>query len=138
MYVKEDLILPHNLTFYELIVNKARGKSGPLFHFDVHDDVRMVGDARVEKDESHAGKVMDKGLWRYTRHPNYFGDACVWWGLYLIAAETGLGAWALPGPVLMTFLLTKWSGVPTTEGKMRKSKPGYEEYVARTSGFVLV
>jgi len=67
---------------------------------------------------------MDKGLWRYTRHPNYFGDACVWWGLYLIAAETGLGAWALPGPVLITFLLTKWSGVPTTEGKMKKSKAG--------------
>jgi steroid 5-alpha reductase family enzyme len=98
-----------------------------------------VGDAQLtafKANPDNAGKVMDKGLWRYTRHPNYFGDACVWWGLYLIAAETGLGAWALPGPVLMTFLLTKWSGVPTTEGKMRKSKPGYEEYVARTSGFV--
>jgi len=57
MYVKEDLILPHSTTFYELIVNRARGKSGPLFNFDVHDDVRMVNDARVEKDESHAGKV---------------------------------------------------------------------------------
>ena len=57
MYVKEDLILPHSTTFYELIINKARGKSGPLFNFDVHDDVRMVNDARVEKDESHAGKV---------------------------------------------------------------------------------
>ena len=79
---------------------------------------------------------MDRGLWRYTRHPNYFGDACVWWGLYLIAAETGLGAWSLPGPILITVLLTRWSGVPTTEGKMRKSKPGYEDYVARTSGFV--
>ena len=70
MYVKEDLILPHNLTFYELIVNKARGKSGPLFHFDVHDDVRMVGDARVEKDESHAGKVMDKRV--YERNKDKF------------------------------------------------------------------
>ena len=70
MYVKEDLILPHNLTFYELIANKARGKSGPLFHFDVHDDVRMVGDARVEKDESHAGKVMDKRV--YERNKDKF------------------------------------------------------------------
>lgn len=58
IYVKEDLIMPHSITFYELIVSKARGKSGPLFQFDVHEDVRMVNDARVEKDESHPGKVM--------------------------------------------------------------------------------
>ncbi len=98
-----------------------------------------IGDwqlARFKADPANAGKVMDRGLWRYTRHPNYFGDACVWWGLYLIAAETGLGAWSLPGPVLITVLLTRWSGVPTTEGRMRKTKPGYEDYVARTSGFV--
>ena len=57
MYVKEDLIMPHGVTFYELILTKARGKSGPLFHFDVHDDVRVGAiDHRVEKDESHAGK----------------------------------------------------------------------------------
>jgi len=70
MYVKEDLILPHNTTFYELIVNRARGKSGPLFNFDVHEDVRMLGDARVEKDESHAGKVMEKRL--YERNKEKF------------------------------------------------------------------
>ena len=64
MYIKEDLILPHNVTFYQLIVNKARGKSGPLFHFDVHDDVRVGSfDHRVEKDESHAGKVMEKRVY---------------------------------------------------------------------------
>merc|ERR1740130_2466223 len=63
MYVKEDLIMPQGTTFYELIVNKARGKSGPLFNFDVHEDIRMVGDARVEKDESHAGKVMEKRVY---------------------------------------------------------------------------
>mmetsp|Transcript_30688 Transcript_30688/g.69212 ORF Transcript_30688/g.69212 Transcript_30688/m.69212 type:complete len:283 (-) Transcript_30688:298-1146(-) len=67
IYVKEDLIMPHNVTFYELIVKKARGKSGPLFNFDVHDDVRMVNDARVEKDESHAGKVMEKRLYERNR-----------------------------------------------------------------------
>ena len=55
MYVKEDLIIPHTVSFYDLIVQKARGKSGPLFHFDVHEDVRMQSDATVEKDESHAG-----------------------------------------------------------------------------------
>jgi steroid 5-alpha reductase family enzyme len=98
-----------------------------------------IGDAQLvafKAKPENAGKVMDRGLWRYTRHPNYFGDACVWWGLYLIAAETGLGAWALPGPVLITFLLTKGSGVPTVEGSMRKKRPDYEAYVARTSGFL--
>jgi len=57
IYIKEDLIIPQHHTFYDFIINKARGKSGPLFHFDVHDDVRMIADARVERDESHAGKV---------------------------------------------------------------------------------
>jgi steroid 5-alpha reductase family enzyme len=98
-----------------------------------------IGDwqlVRFKADPANAGKVLDTGLWRFTRHPNYFGDACVWWGLYLIAAETGLGAWALPAPILLTFLLTKWSGVPTTEGRMRRKKPDYEAYVARTSGFI--
>ena len=70
MYIKEDLILPLNLTFHELIVNKARGKSGPLFHFDVHDDIRLRMDARVEKDESHAGKVVER-RW-YSRHKHIF------------------------------------------------------------------
>ncbi|XP_044488092.1 protein XAP5 CIRCADIAN TIMEKEEPER-like isoform X3 [Mangifera indica] len=60
LYVKEDLIIPHQHSFYELIVNKARGKSGPLFHFDVHEDVRTIADATIEKDESHAGKVVER------------------------------------------------------------------------------
>jgi steroid 5-alpha reductase family enzyme len=98
-----------------------------------------IGDAQLaafKAKAENAGKVMDQGLWRYTRHPNYFGDACVWWGLYLITAETGLGAWTLPAPILVTFLLTKWSGVPTVEGRMRRKRPAYEAYVQRTSGFV--
>lgn len=57
MYVKEDLVLPHNLSFYDLIISKARGKSGPLFHFDVYDDVRLEHNANIEKEESHAGKA---------------------------------------------------------------------------------
>ena len=101
--------------------------------------LESVGDGqlvRFKADPANAGKVLDTGLWRYTRHPNYFGDACVWWGLYLIAAETGLGAWSLPAPILITVLLTKWSGVPTVEGRMRRKRPDYEAYVARTSGFM--
>ncbi|MBL8779671.1 MAG: DUF1295 domain-containing protein [Alphaproteobacteria bacterium] len=85
---------------------------------------------------ANKGKVLDTGLWRYTRHPNYFGDACVWWGLWLIAADAGFGAWTLPGPVLITYLLTSLSGVPTVEGHLKRSRPDYEAYVARTSGFI--
>lgn len=68
MYVKEDLILPHHYTFYDFIVTKARGKSGPLFQFDVHDDVRMVADATIEKDESHAGKVLLRSWYERNKH----------------------------------------------------------------------
>ena len=98
-----------------------------------------VGDfqlTRFKANAANAGKVMRQGLWRYTRHPNYFGDACVWWGLYLIGLETPLGAWALPGPVLLTVLLTRWSGVPTVEGRMRRTRPDYADYAATTSGFI--
>ena len=68
MYIKEDLIIPHQYTFYHLIVNKARGKSGPLFHFDVHEDIRMTVDTRVEKDESHPGKVVDRRWYERNKH----------------------------------------------------------------------
>ena len=101
--------------------------------FETIGDLQLVA---FKADPANNGKVLQTGLWRYTRHPNYFGDACVWWGLWLIAAETGLGAWSLPGPILLTFLLTRWSGVPTVEGRMRRKKPDYEAYVQRTSGFV--
>lgn len=70
MYIKEDLIIPHTYSFYDLIVTKARGKSGPLFSFDVHDDVRMTIDASIEKDESHAGKIVTKAY--YERNKNNF------------------------------------------------------------------
>ncbi len=97
-----------------------------------------VGDAQLaafKRDPGSKGKVLDTGLWRYTRHPNYFGDACVWWGLWLVAAETIPGLFAILGPIFLTFTLTKWSGAPTTEGGLHKTRPGYADYVARTSGF---
>ncbi|CEG36699.1 protein xap5 circadian timekeeper-like [Plasmopara halstedii] len=68
IYVKEDLIIPHHYSFYDLIVTKARGKSGPLFHFDVHDDVRLVQDRRIQKDESHPGKVVDRYWYEKNKH----------------------------------------------------------------------
>eukprot|EP01133_Synstelium_polycarpum_P016761 gene16761-19929_t len=66
MFIKEDLIIPHMYSFYDLIIEKARGKSGPLFKFDVHEDIRLVNDASVEKDETHAGKVVEKSWTNYT------------------------------------------------------------------------
>lgn len=68
LYVKEDLIIPHQHSFYELIINKARGKSGPLFHFDVHEDIRTIADATIEKDESHAGKVVERHWYEKNKH----------------------------------------------------------------------
>lgn len=68
MYIKEDLIIPGHYTFYDFIVNKARGKSGPLFNFDVHDDVRLLADATKEKDESHAGKVVERSWYNRNKH----------------------------------------------------------------------
>jgi steroid 5-alpha reductase family enzyme len=98
-----------------------------------------VGDAQLaafKADPANAGTVMDRGLWRYTRHPNYFGDACVWWGIALVAAETGIGAWGLLGAALMTVLLRRVSGVTLLEKSLVKRREGYVEYVARTSPFV--
>ncbi|KAJ2380134.1 hypothetical protein GGI23_007848, partial [Coemansia sp. RSA 2559] len=68
VYVKEDLIIPHHYTFYDFIINKTRGKSGPLFSFDVHDDVRLTHDARIEKDDSHAGKVCERSWYERNKH----------------------------------------------------------------------
>jgi steroid 5-alpha reductase family enzyme len=98
-----------------------------------------IGDGqltRFKADPANRERILDSGLWRFTRHPNYFGDCCVWWGLWLIAAESGIGLWSLPGPVLLTFLLTRWSGMPTIEGRMKRKKPGYDDYIRRTSAFV--
>ena len=98
-----------------------------------------VGDqqmANFKSDPANHGKVMDRGLWRYTRHPNYFGDTCVWWGLYLIAAETSLGIWSIIGPALLTWTLIKWSGAALLERRLKRSRPGYIEYLERTSSFI--
>lgn len=98
-----------------------------------------IGDFQLvafKADPASAGKVLQTGLWRYTRHPNYFGDACVWWGLWVIAVDAGVGLWSMPGPILLTVLLTRWSGVPLTEQNMRRKRPEYEAYVQRTSSFI--
>jgi steroid 5-alpha reductase family enzyme len=98
-----------------------------------------IGDAQLAKfkaDPANAGTVMDRGLWRYTRHPNYFGDACVWWGIALVAAESGLGAVGIVGALVMTVLLRRVSGVTLLEKSLKQRRAGYDEYIARTSPFV--
>ena len=96
-----------------------------------------VGDfqlSRFKADPTNKGVVMDRGLWRYTRHPNYFGDACVWWGLFLVAASAWPGVLTVLSPLVMTFVLARGTGKKLLEGRMG-DRPGFAEYVRRTSGF---
>ena len=121
-----------------------RAPAGPLaiagaVLFAVGFFFESVGDwqlYRFKADPANKGQVMDRGLWHYTRHPNYFGDFCMWWGLFAIS----YGSWpelpALAAPLLMTFILTRGTGAAMTDRRMKASRPGYAEYVERTSGFI--
>lgn len=91
--------------------------------------------ARFKASPENAGKVMDQGLWRYSRHPNYFGNFCLWWGLYLIALDAGAW-WTLFSPLLMTLLLLKVSGVALLEKDIAERRPAYRHYMARTNAFL--
>jgi len=98
-----------------------------------------VGDAQLaafRRSPANTGKVLSTGLWRYTRHPNYFGDALIWWGFFVIAVSVPSGGWTVFSPVLMTVLLARVSGVALLEAGLRETRPGYADYVARTSAFV--
>lgn len=98
-----------------------------------------VGDwqlVQFKKDPNNAGKVMQTGLWSLTRHPNYFGDALLWWGIGIVGAETGSGVIGFIGPVVMTVFLLRVSGVPMLERSLMKRREGYAEYAARTSSFI--
>lgn len=101
------------------------------FVFEVIGDWQL---ARFKADAANAGKIMDRGLWRYTRHPNYFGDACVWWGLFLIACDNWIGVLTIFAPLRMTNSLVNRTGKKLLEKRMSK-RPGFAEYSARTSGF---
>jgi steroid 5-alpha reductase family enzyme len=101
------------------------------FFFEAVGDLQL---ARFKADPANRGKVMDTGVWRYTRHPNYFGDATQWWAYYLIALAAG-GWWTIFSPILMTTLLLRVSGVALLE-KSLDSRPGYKEYIESTSAFI--
>lgn len=90
--------------------------------------------ARFKSDPANRGQVMSRGLWRYTRHPNYFGEFCVWWGFYLLAASAG-GWGAIVSPLLMSVLLLKVSGVSLLEKDIGERRPAYREYIAHTNAF---
>ncbi|MEO8858796.1 MAG: DUF1295 domain-containing protein, partial [Burkholderiaceae bacterium] len=94
--------------------------------------------ARFKAGSANVGKVMDRGLWRYSRHPNYFGEACVWWGLWIMAMAGARWAaiWSLVSPLLMTFLLLKVSGVRLLEKDIAERRPQYRDYARRTNAFI--
>ncbi len=97
-----------------------------------------VGDHQLrkfKKDPANKGIVMDRGLWRYTRHPNYFGDFTVWWGHFLVAFTGWHSSWTIVGPIVMSTLLLRVSGVTLLEKSLSKRREGYAEYVARTNAF---
>jgi len=103
------------------------------FYFESVGDLQL---RRFKADPSNEGKVLDTGLWRYTRHPNYFGDACVWWGIALVACSVSVGRWGLIGAAVMNVLLLKVSGVALLERSLKRRKPDYQAYVERTSAFI--
>jgi len=103
------------------------------FYFESVGDLQL---RRFKADPSNEGKVLDTGLWRYTRHPNYFGDACVWWGIALVACSVSVGRWGLIGAAVMNLLLLKVSGVALLERSLKRRKPDYQAYVERTSAFI--
>jgi len=103
--------------------------------FEAIGDAQM---ARFKADPKSKGQVMDRGLWRYTRHPNYFGECCAWWGIWLMAmggAGWG-GAWSIVSPLLMTVLLLKVSGVRMLEADIGERRPAYRDYIARPNAFL--
>lgn len=91
--------------------------------------------ARFKSDPDNRGQVMNRGLWRYTRHPNYFGDCCLWWGFYCYALSAG-GWWSVFAPGLMTLLLLRVSGVTLLEKNIAERRPAYSDYVATTNAFL--
>jgi steroid 5-alpha reductase family enzyme len=102
------------------------------FIFEAGGDYQLV---KFKSNPANKGKVLNTGFWRYTRHPNYFGDACVWWGFGLFSVAAG-SYWPVLGSVLITFLLVKVSGVAMLERSLKTTKPEYSEYIRKTNAFL--
>jgi steroid 5-alpha reductase family enzyme len=148
-YAITHIYLPQGLTqwFVSLPLQVAMFQSGGIgilgyigialwalgFFFETVGDRQL---AEFRRDPASKGRVLDTGLWRYTRHPNYFGDACVWWGLSALAFAHWPGILTVASPVLMTYLLTRGTGAELLERTINDRRPGYADYVRRTSGFL--
>jgi steroid 5-alpha reductase family enzyme len=124
----------------------AQNQTGHLICLDVTGIVlwltgfffEAVGDAQMrsfKQDSANKGKIMDRGLWKYTRHPNYFGESTMWWGIFIITLNAPYGWAAIFSPIIITFLLLRVSGVPLLEKKY-ESNPAYREYIRKTSSFL--
>jgi steroid 5-alpha reductase family enzyme len=121
---------PATLTIFDLLAVPVWA-TGFLFE--------AVGDWQLSRflaDPANRGKLLRTGLWRYTRHPNYFGESTMWWGHYLVAVSVPNGLFTIVSPILITFLLLRVSGVTLLEKTMKETTPGYREYVESTSAFV--
>jgi steroid 5-alpha reductase family enzyme len=121
---------PDTLTVVDILGATVWGVG---FFFEAVGDWQL---AQFKADSANRGKVMDSGLWRYTRHPNYFGDATAWWGYFVIAAGTVDGLWTVFSPILMTMLLLRVSGVALLEKAQVQTKPQYRAYIESTSAFL--
>jgi steroid 5-alpha reductase family enzyme len=102
------------------------------FYFESAGDFQLI---QFRKNPANKGQVLNSGVWRFSRHPNYFGDSAQWWGYFLIAVSTG-GWWSIFSPILMTLFLIKVSGVALLEKTLKQTKPGYREYMQSTSAFI--
>lgn len=103
------------------------------FFFETVADLQLT---RFRADPANKGTVLNTGLWRYSRHPNYFGELCVWWGLFLIACDNPLGLVTIVGPILYTHLIINITGQATLDKKLARERPGYKEYMESTSGMI--
>ncbi len=122
--------MPSHFTWLEVL---GTGIWAVGFFFEAVGDWQL---ARFKADPANEHKIMDRGLWACTRHPNYFGESLIWWGMFLIALSTHHGIWGLISPLVITFLLLKVSGVTLTEKTILDVRPEYSDYIERTSAFV--
>lgn len=103
------------------------------FYFEAVGDWQLT---RFKSNPDNKGKVMNSGLWRYSRHPNYFGESLIWWGIFLIVLEDISNIWTIISPIVITFLLLKVSGVVMLERTITKRRPAYADYIDRTNAFI--
>jgi steroid 5-alpha reductase family enzyme len=136
------------LWFISLVLQQALLAERPA-HFTIFDIAgaliwligmlfESIGDwqlARFKSDPNNQGRVMDRGLWAWSRHPNYFGEFLVWWGFYFLSLSTPGGWWTITSPLIVSLVLLKMTGVPLTEAALKKRRPDYAAYIRRTSAF---